>query len=98
MLKIRDDVDLKELEKFGFKQDLYTTPLGSIMFCFKGICYDCIEQKAQYIFISKKSSGYCYGLFSQNNKLNFCDNIEIYNEESLFKDLIQAGLVEKVEE
>lgn len=82
MLKIKDNVDLKELEKFGF-----------------------VEIKGAYRIISKKSVSpsekfsickhYAITIF-KNRKIQFggVSNDNIHDK--LF-DLIQAGLVEKVE-
>ena len=71
MLKIIDNVDLKELEKFGFRkwEDNYIKDITSSITCFVSIDY-------REIWFS------CSGVIG---------SLEI-----LF-DLIQAGLVEKVE-
>jgi hypothetical protein len=80
MLKIKDDVDLKELEKFGFKEQNYIN----------GITY-------KYEKIN--------GNYETMNIIIGRDRIIHYNQESVFNeidsviyDLIQANLVEKVEE
>ncbi len=76
MLKIKDSVDLKELEKFGFVED-------DDWYCFKSTGYGEIT-----IHISSRT-------------INFED--EWYGSDfdkpmETFFDIIQAGLVEKVEE
>lgn len=74
MLKIKDNVDLKELEKFG----LCEVEFGYV----NDFCY------FERIFIDK-----------ENRHINFCG--EWYGDDFDFIDiifnLIQAGLVEKVE-
>ena len=82
MLKIKDNVDLKELEKYGFKNEsnynrgeLYTRLINDNEL--KGIAIN-FERKITFMFpYSKKTF----------------PRIEKY-----INDLIQAGLVEKVEE
>ena len=75
MLKIRDDVDLKELEKFGFK-------IAN-------------EPNEDVVYIKYDSDDVIY--FYNDGTMYF--EIKEYNEEivSTLFDLIQAGLVEKVE-
>ena len=70
MLKIRDDVDLKELEKFGFIKD-------------KNIYYykNVFSVIVLMVFDNRKIS----------NPTDDNGNVILY-------DLIQAGLVEKVED
>lgn len=78
MLKIKDDVDLKELEKFGFKINntvIDTNKINCLTFEFLTI-----SQTTRYIDIC---SGY--------------DEINGYEEIEKLFDLIQAGLIEKVE-
>ena len=78
MLKIKDNIDLKELEKFGFKVSDNVFDLNKV----KCLTYEflTISQTTRDIEIS---SGY--------DEINGDEEIE-----KLF-DLIQAGLVEKVE-
>lgn len=78
MLKIKDNVNLKELEKFGFKINNSVTDKNNVScLTFKFLT---ISQTIRDIEIS---SGY--------DEVNGDEEIE-----KLF-DLIQAGLVEKVE-
>ena len=74
MLKIKDNVDLKELEKF----ELYETEYG----------YVDNPDDIENIFIDK-----------ENRHINFCDEWYGYTFDliDIIFDLIQAGLVEKVD-
>ena len=75
MLKIKDNVDLKELEKFGFKEhEDYKDTLTDGKLHIE--LYDSIYNVPNTRKIYALSSGYLDSLY----------------------DLIQAGLVEKVEE
>lgn len=73
MLKIKDNVDLKELEKFGFKQYEYT-----------------------HLLVLRKDEHDFAGIDIRDRRYEILDLCNLtYN---LIYDLIQAGLVEKVEE
>lgn len=81
-LRIKDSVDLKELEKFGFMKCLN---LGD------GEKYWCIAD----LFIGKDRR------ILQDDGINLCKSIDYKLSEievNIIFDLIQAGLVEKVEE
>lgn len=86
MLKIKDNVDLKELEKFGFHQaqkyayGYYFRKLGYQ--CQIAICRDRFNKMDRQIFLD------CYPEESD-------DCLDEYV--SILFDLIQAGLVEKVD-
>lgn len=89
MLKIKDDVDIKELEKFGFKPK-YNENTGELNRYIKVFENDdCfwikIEVQRKHIEIDC-NSWYDFYIESIQNIISF-----IY-------DLIQAGLVEKVED
>lgn len=79
MLKIKDDIDLKELEKFGFKIDAcYKDGYGDAMYSY------------EFLIISQNTRDLC-----------ICTGYdELVGDKELIKlyDLIQAGLVEKIEE
>ena len=79
MLKIRDEIPLKELEKFGFK---YIPKQDAIY--------------AHYMYEIKRKND----IYPMLKCVVFCfdKHIKIYDggDDKLF-DLIQAGLVEKVE-
>lgn len=85
MLKIKDNVDLKELEKFGFKQviDSNGKPMNRM---FTG------TEAGTYIIVSRdeddKGSEY-YGHLG-------CADWERYNNLEVLYNLIKADLVEKV--
>ena len=74
MLKIKDNVDLKELEKFGFEKDWFNC-------------------------LGKRRYHYSYG-----ELVVYIDTRELYTFKMRmdtvikFFDIVQAGLVEKVEE
>lgn len=76
MLKIKDNVDLKELKKFGFifRANLFYKP-------------------------SKKDKDLVDILINQESKIIDCSGLLGHDEKlDTLYDLIQAGLVEKVEE
>lgn len=78
MLKIKDDIDLKELEKFGFKF---------------------FEETGQYRFCERNIDGETYIYINIWNRKILYRQEKVYDILCLEKlyDLIQAGLVEKVE-
>ena len=89
MLKIKDNVDLKELEKFGFKYvkqipeiySYYTLQVTDINFdsrILEGISIN-VNSNTRYIWIEDAKCHSSFGSFD------------------IIFDLIQAGLVEKVE-
>ncbi len=105
MLKIKDDIDLKELEKYGFKISIHIEYFDEnteyeYKEQYKYACKDIsiiygsdFEVKCS-IGISEKSRIICLGMVTCKYEY------ELYKkfvEETLF-DLIKAGLVEKVEE
>lgn len=85
MLKIKDEIDLKELEKFGFKK----------------------ANKYAYGYYFKDFDDYfrvaiCKPIYEHNDREIFidtpCELYEVIDDYThLIFDLIQAGLVEKVE-
>lgn len=77
MLKIKDDVDLKELEKFGFK---YVKNSNYPMLSSQKYYYDYARTMAVY----------------ENTKVIILKHTGDETTDTLY-DLIQAGLVEKVE-
>ena len=83
MLKIRDNADLKELEKFGFKYSKYY--LGYT----KTICYGRRGQQFDLIIDDRILSGYAEGADGSGEEAIIDDTIY---------DLIKADLVVKVEE
>lgn len=79
MLKIKDNVDLKKLEKYGFNECLYVN----------GIVY----KKA----IIRGIEIYNYIIGSKDRIIHF-NQMSVHNElDDTIYDLIQDGLIEKVE-
>ena len=85
MLKIKDDVDLKELEKFGFEAE--ECPNGVIRY--RKTIYE--DDDLAYFYLDIYDCDREFDSIWGTGHKNFIDI------EFLF-DLIQAGLVEKVEE
>ena len=95
MLKIKDDVNLKELEKFGFKKQCHG---------YKGY-YRCISCGVKIILILSDEAGnrkreVIIDKWYDNDprahkrpKVKYRSNIQVYD---VLYDLIKAGLVEKV--
>ena len=94
MLKIKDDVDLKELEKFGFKPR-YDEDTGKI------IAYEKKNKKTDFegLMVSMNKTESKIRIFKAFRKENIEWKINRYNEyfdiDTLY-DLIKANLVEKV--
>ena len=93
MLKIKDNVDLKELEKFGFKPK-YDENTGKIK------AYEKIKKEKEYMGLSVtieriKCKIRIFRRTDTEWRINPYN--EYFDEDTLY-DLIQAGLVEKVEE
>ena len=103
MLKIRDGIDLKELEKYGLKPkyDEYT---GEIIAYYSQSKYDFknavkkilhfYKKEKKFLIFHKRDNfmlddyAFIKSSFGRNNSCNF----------DLLYDLIKANLVEKVEE
>ena len=85
MLKIKDDIDLKELEKFGFTEIKFISDGECLGWEWSTIYNDDGEEE--------KESIYVYPDINKNYKRIMV--IDAHVEDKLF-DLIQAGLVEKV--
>lgn len=101
MLKIKDNVDLKELEKFGFKI-LYNEHTGEpeSIYTYRGFPYYdpkprpfiFFKKKKRIIFENVKSTSFGMDIVvpdNQGNRTIFLDTLY---------DLIKADLVEKVED
>lgn len=97
MLKIKDNIDLKELEKYGFKPK-YDEDTGLV----KEYYINCVERIGHDTFKTKISFSPQFERFYFWKKrviaweLNDIDWIREGVPDVLY-DLIQAGLVEKVE-
>ena len=93
MLKIKDDVDLKELEKFGFKPK-YDENTGEIC------SYEKKVEKNEFegLWVTLQETRSKIRIFRGFQKRNIIWKINHYNDyfdiDTLY-DLIQAGLVEK---
>ena len=84
MLKIKDDVDLKELKKFGF--EFYYESIGPFAVNdYKK--HEWIIYRYECIFIDGKT-----------REIGHCDCEEYDYELAVLYDLIKADLVEKVED
>ena len=84
MLKIRDDVDLKKLEKFGFKLNQFNEYSKIICEGRRGQCFELIIYNGE----NRILYGFACGADG--------DGEEGYIDNTLY-DLIKANLVEKVE-
>lgn len=100
MLKIKDSVDLKELEKFEFEY-VYT---GDDLYWFKETNLSEIDKikykklkKNGFARIAVSQEGYIYIslVFEYAYKIK---NVGSVDKEYYIKDLIKADMVEKVEE
>ena len=93
MLKIKDNVDLKELEKFGLKPK-YNEDTGKIKmfvsFRHQGILHQTLFQTIFYEY--KKGIYILDDMCTKDSPRNYRVDTE------LLYDLIKADLVEKVEE
>lgn len=96
-LRIKDSVDLKELEKFEFKEKEYRTPFGRQIYYIKerGISINSIDYKMYHFTLIYKNDIFNINSYSGTRILNFSDTCDC--EEWEVEDLIQAGLIEKVE-
>lgn len=107
MLKIREDVDLKELKKYGFEldyYDYYTTKKTVVIPCY---CYECecseedtghnkiYENKINFM-VDKKTRIITRMTYGGKYSYNF--NILQPQDYNVLYDLIKADLVVKVEE
>ena len=96
MLKIKNDVDLKELEKFGFKPK-YDEDTGEIK------AFEKTKKKKEYMGLMvtierTRSKIRIYKAFKKHDAEWRMNPYNDYFDIDTLYDLIQAGLVEKVEE
>ena len=92
MLKIRDDVDLKELEKFGFKPK-YDEDTGRITAYVK-----CIKEKEyEGLNIKLEKTKSKIRIFKRSSKEWRINAYHDWFDIDTLYDLIQAGMVEKVD-
>lgn len=97
MWKVKDNVDLKELEKYGFWKD------SNFKILHRGIYDNYIEllNKKEYLLILRnrvvvKTKMTC--IIDFNGNLIHGYEVQTNRVKRYIDDLIQAGLVEKVEE
>ena len=92
MLKIKDNISLKELEKFGFK---YDDEFGVGIYV-KSRWYE--EEANDFIYGKfKQSFSKRIALFEKDRKILDSYSSQTKMDYDTLFDLIQAGLVEKVE-
>ena len=84
MLKIKDSVDLKELEKFGFDENQFGELSKIIYEGRRGQAFEIIINE-----FNRKIEGYAYGADGDGEEQPIDDTLY---------DLIKADMVEKVEE
>lgn len=92
MLKIKDNVDLKELEKFGFKPK-YDENTGKIK------AYEKVKKEKEYMGLSVtiETTKSKIRIFRRTDKEWRINPYNEYFDEDTLYDLIKANLVEKVE-
>lgn len=91
MLKIKDNVDLKQLEAFGFKLS------HSNIYYFKEFEAECCDEKMPHeIMVYVKNRNIALEIMNNDYTYHTFDD-ELGGIENTLFDLIQAGLVEKVE-
>ena len=93
MLKIKDSVDLKELEKFGFKKTFFP-------FEYMGIRCDyhkSLSDSTGLFIINKKILKKKFKRYGYRDCFNY-EWIDQEIDKRYIKDLIKADMVEKVEE
>ena len=105
MLKIKDDVDLKELEKFGFEPEIINYPqfdINNEICAYKKDCKNKSDAgRYKYIIEVHYTSRKLYISgdmleFIPIDKYNFND-FALFDLDTIY-DLFQAGLIEKVGE
>lgn len=101
MLKIRDNVELKELEKFGLKPLYDCNPNTGKVFV-RCIVSERYSGRYGHLSLSPKKKGlHILSKFISNNNENtswYHFNDDTYVDIDLLYDLIKADLVEKVDE
>lgn len=107
MLKIREDVELNVLEKYGFETgyyDYYTTKKTVVLPCY---CYECecsgedtghnkIYENQKNFMVDKKTR--IINRMTYGGKNSYYFNILQNQDYDLLYDLIKADLVVKVDE
>ena len=96
MLKIKDNVDLKELEKFGFKPK-YDVDTGKIKKYIKQETYYGFDINIEYIAISVEENSIQRGQYDRIDFWQVHLGEKTNKSIDLLYDLIKADLVEKVD-
>ena len=99
MLKIKDNVDLKELEKFGFKPK-YDEDTGKLveMYRITGDKRGTTITMAENFYSNRKYKNFWH-IFSRNRRITDNGYVDLTTDDyEILYDLIKADLVEKVEE
>ena len=91
MPKIKDNVDLKELEKFGFEYNTFEE-IYEREFTYKEDVYKDWDYHRNLIAVCNNKEITCYEDFDDDYRL--ATHLEYYINENI-QDLIKAGLVEK---
>jgi len=97
MLKIKDNVDLKELEKYGFK-NIYDTPLRNKNYAYTPEFDINLNELRITAYVNNEI--FVDGDTKKIYIVDYAHNVEYIADEILDKlfELMQAGLVEKVSE
>lgn len=98
MLKIKDDVELEELEKFGFKPK-YDEDTGKVIE-YRKLTYgkkDEINAERVVMYFKPRTFGRIFKVRAWISLADWSSGVSNEYMDTLY-DLIQAGLVEKLEE
>ena len=91
MLKIKDNVDLKELEKFGFKYVEDKSFEGDFSYCEKQIGSNVVLE------VDARNRIMLADIIDKGINMTYSFLYIFSNSLDVLFDLIQAGLIEKVE-
>ena len=102
-LRIKDNVDLKELEKYGFELDEYNKYALLIKIVIPCYCYSCEngntnhnkEEKIKGLYVEKNR---IINKVGYGGEYSYYKNRFDSKEYDVLYDLIKADLVEKVED
>ena len=103
MLKIKDNVDLKELEKFGLKPRYIMTNEQTGKTSIEGYCSSKYQARFGYCTFRKKKGNAILNIvnriiYNRVDRKTFVFEDDNYVDVDLIYDLIKADLVEKVED
>ncbi len=105
MLKIKDNVDLKELEKFGFELDKYNKYVKSKKIIIPCYCYSCEngntnhskEELINGFYVENVEKNRMIYKVGYGGKHSYWRNEFTSEDYNTLYDLIKADLVEKIE-